>query len=402
MRIAESRNGSHWQEAKQFRPGENLDAGDLFWFVLGHILLVPLALAALVGTALCLPLYWLWQRKRAGARKHTHGEVLRLQKEFRVNPAFERGARSEAAPHLSVIIPFYNRASWVPLVLNGVLSQYLPEGTIAEIIAVDNASTDNTADLLSQYPVRYVHCQQRGPAAARNAGLQAARAPIVAFTDSDCLADTHWLANLTAPFTDPDMLITGGRIISFDQDEFVATFTDSEKILSNERFFGGSAYFPRFFATANAAYRRDAIQRVGGFDNSLWMSEDADLAARVMDLGGRMAYMDDAAVYHQHRDTLRGLWRQAVDYGTASVAMFARHREKLDASHGIAWKNIRDLAWSPVALLLGPPANGVIGSSAPKENRGSRRRTEALYAFWRLGFTVGCVSESIRRRVFFI
>src|SRR5690606_14442925 len=123
-------------------------------------------------------------------------------------------------------------------------------------------------------------------------------------------------------------------IISYDQDDFVATFTDKVKILSNERFFEGSAYFPPFFATANAAYRRDALLGVNGFDCNLWMSEDADLAGRVMDLGGHMAYLHEAAIYHQHRDSLGGLWKQAVDYGAASVGMFAKNRNKLGASLG--------------------------------------------------------------------
>src|SRR5690606_36338535 len=185
-------------------------------------------------------------RPRKPRPKLTHSEALRRHSQCQAHPAMTHSTTPDARPDISVVVPFYNRADWVPRVISSLLSEHLPDGLTAEIIAVDNHSTDRTLDELRPYPVRIIQCAQPGPAAARNAGLQAARAPIVAFTDSDCLPDTYWLANLTRAFDTPDVLVTGGRIISYDQDNFVATFTDQIKILSNERFFEGSGYFPPF------------------------------------------------------------------------------------------------------------------------------------------------------------
>ncbi len=392
--VFESENGLHWKETHKHRPFYQMPRGDMFWFILGHLLLLPLALLVLIATFLCLPLYYVWGKLKfqRAAQKVFHPEAQHILDTPGVNDAFIFGARDEARPYVSVVIPFYNREELVDWAVGSVLRSAVPMTMEVEIIAVDNGSTDNTVEQLKRHPIRIVHCAERGPGAARNAGIAASRGEIVVFTDSDCLCESDWLMRLVRPFVDPKMLITGGNIFSLFQDDFVATFTDKIGILNNRRFFAGSAYFPRFFATANAAYRRSALNTVGGFDNNLWMSEDADLAWRVLELGGKMAYVDNAVIYHQHRNTLRGLFSQAIDYGSASVAIFAKHRSRLEATAALSWRNVREIAWSPFALIVDPfVAKDAFG-----------KKQEFFYLLWRLGFTIGTIRECIRRKVFFV
>ena len=89
-------------------------------------------------------------------------------------PARMRWSRAivmSTPPTVSVVIPFYNRRGKVGACLDSVLSQVLPGGASLEVIAVDNNSTDGTAEELARFPVRVVHCAVPGPAAARNAEI---------------------------------------------------------------------------------------------------------------------------------------------------------------------------------------------------------------------------------------
>ena len=85
---------------------------------------------------------------------------------------------------VSIVIPTYNRSSLLPRSLDSVLAQ---SGFDFELIVVDDGSTDNTRELIENYPhdIVYLHQPNKGPAAARNRGIMAANNPLIAFLDSD-------------------------------------------------------------------------------------------------------------------------------------------------------------------------------------------------------------------------
>lgn len=392
----EFRDGSHWDEIKEYRTFDKFTRGDRVWFILGHILLLPLALAVLALTTLSLPLYAIWMlyRRNKLHEVETHGEVIRMMiREPGCHPSFFDSVKDDAQPDISVIMPLYNRAHFVDWAIGGVLRQHVPEGWCVELVAVDNGSTDETVEKLKQYPVRIVHCAERGPGAARNAGLKAARGRIVLFTDSDCVGDSLWLTRLAEPLLEDDeMRLVGGEILSMQVDGNAASFANEAQVLHNWRFFSGGPYFPRFFATANLGCRRDDALKIGGFDNNLWMSEDADFCWRLLNLGGKMRFQPQAVIYHQHRLSLRHLFRQSIDYGAASVSIFAKHRDSLDTRWAIACPNIRAIAWAPFNIICDQ-----FTAETPYD-----RKHEIIYCLWRLGFTFGSIRESIRKKVLFI
>ena len=294
-------------------------------------------------------------------------------------------------PTVSVVIPFYNRRGQVSACLDSVLAQVLPGGATFEVIAVDNNSTDGTAEELARYPVRVAHCRVPGPAAARNAGIAVARGDIVAMTDSDCVAQPGWLAALVRPFSDPEMLATGGRVESLTVNHGVALYSERALILNQRKFFKGAVGFPPFFATCNVAYRRAALTAAGGFDEALRVAEDSDMTWRVMDQGGRIAYCPNAFVRHAHRDTFTGLFWQGVDYGTGAAQVFAKHRARFGRNASVQWHDIRMLAFAPLSLL-----SWLVWGTSPYERR------VALYdAVYRTGFTLGRVRGALRHRVLF-
>lgn len=295
-------------------------------------------------------------------------------------------------PTVSVVIPFYNRRGQVSACLDSVLAQELPGGATFEVIAVDNNSTDGTAEELARYPVRVAHCRVPGPAAARNAGIAVARGDIVAMTDSDCVAEAGWLAALLEPFSDPEMLATGGRVESLTVTHGVELFSERNLILNQRKFLKGVLGFPPFFATCNVAYRRAALEKAGGFDEALRVAEDSDMTWRVMDQGGRIAYCHGAFVRHAHRTTFSGLFWQGVDYGVGAAHVFAKHRHRFGRVVSVQWHDIAGLAAAPLNAL-----RWAVFGTTPWE-----RRLGLYDAVYRTGFTLGRLRGSLRHRVVFL
>src|SRR5262245_61536984 len=104
---------------------------------------------------------------------------------------------------VSVIVPVFNGEKTLAACVESLLALKYPANDL-ELIVVDNASTDRTAEILALYRdrIRVVSENERGPAAARNNGLRAATHEIVAMTDADCVVDCDWLRFLVEPLQD--------------------------------------------------------------------------------------------------------------------------------------------------------------------------------------------------------
>jgi glycosyltransferase involved in cell wall biosynthesis len=196
-------------------------------------------------------------------------------------------------PRVSVIVPAYNAAATIGSCIAALGAQAM-DPSLYEVIVVDDGSTDETVTLAEQAAaasradVRLVSMQEnRGPAAARNEGVRAARGEILAFTDADCEAAPAWLVRgLGALDAEPALAAVEGRT---DPKGEVGTLTHQ---MRNDT--GG------LWMTCNMLYRRDALERAGGFDERFRVAflEDSDLAFAVMEDGGRIAWVPDAIVDH--------------------------------------------------------------------------------------------------------
>src|SRR5207249_12236510 len=112
----------------------------------------------------------------------------------------------------SVVIPTRNRRA----TLTALLERVGPQTAGAEVVVVDNGSTDGTPELLrpleAQGRLRVVHEPTPGATRARNAGARAARGDVLPFVDDDALPADSWLAALLAPFANPRVAAAGGRV----------------------------------------------------------------------------------------------------------------------------------------------------------------------------------------------
>lgn len=255
-------------------------------------------------------------------------------------------------PFVSLIIPVYNAASTLRECLEGVARLEYPADRI-EVIVVDNNSTDDSARIAAEcgFPPR--RCEKQGASAARNCGIAAAHGEILAFIDSDAVPDADWLRLLVAPFVNPQVGGVGGTILykqvktGPECHAYVCLLLNQRRLIE-----GDPPYMLPFAATANAAFRAELVRRVGGFDESLFVCEDADLCWRVQwDSACRLEYVEKAYVRHYFRSEIGPYLRQIHSYGKASADLFAKHRRRLGRRAWIEWKNTGMIFW---ALIRAP------------------------------------------------
>jgi GT2 family glycosyltransferase len=199
---------------------------------------------------------------------------------------------------VSVVVPTYNAARWLPGLLASLAAQTQPPH---ELIVVDNASADGSRALLAAQDVRLIALETNtGFAHAANVGIGAATGELVALVNPDVELDPDWLARLAARFGDPGIVAAAGKMVSladprelYDTGDFVRR--DGACLQRGRGRRDDGAYdVPGevFGACAGAAmYRRAAVISAGGFDERYFMYlEDADLALALRAGGGRCAY----------------------------------------------------------------------------------------------------------------
>lgn len=227
-------------------------------------------------------------------------------------------------PAISVVVPTYNRSASLHRLLEALSECEVPDGGF-EVIVVDDGSSDDTAAVAGRagVRVRYVRQDNAGPAAARNRGWRQARGPIVAFTDDDTLPDRRWLVELVDEMTArPELSALGGNVLPMRR-SFLADFVQLDRLVGH----GADERGVRFLITANAAYRRDALRDVDGFDEGFPMAagEDTDLSFRMRKHGGALGVTEGATVLHDHRTGIRALFRTYYRHGIARDRLAGLH-----------------------------------------------------------------------------
>lgn len=237
------------------------------------------------------------------------------------SPTFGTGM---AEPLLSVVVPTFNRAPSLRRLVAALGEAQVPAGGV-EIVVVDDGSADATADVVSDAgpPFRYLLQQNSGPAAARNRGWRAARGRIVAFTDDDTVPDRRWLVDLVEWFeAHPAAAAVGGTIRPL-RPGFLADFVQLDRLVGH----GEDERGVRFLVTANAAFRRWALELVGGFDEAFpsAAAEDTDLSFRLRAGGVALHTCPAAVVLHDHRTPPAQLMRTYFKHGRGFEALARNH-----------------------------------------------------------------------------
>lgn len=219
----------------------------------------------------------------------------------------------------SVIIPAFNAGKTLPDTLVALKQQTVSPDEY-EVIVVDDGSTDETAALAGRFGANCISQPNRGPAAARNHGVRAARGGIILFTDADCVPDTDWIRQMTLPFRNERTVGVKGAYRTrqtelaarFAQAEFEDRYDLLKKVAAID-----------MVATYSAAFRREIFIKIGLFDESFPVAnnEDTELSYHLCAAGYILEFNPEALVYHRHPDSFvkylrlkfkRGYWRIVV------------------------------------------------------------------------------------------
>jgi glycosyltransferase involved in cell wall biosynthesis len=294
-----------------------------------------------------------------------------------------------APASVTVVVPVRDGAETIGDLL-AALGAQVPPPAAAEIVVVDNGSTDGTADIVRRFDVRLAQAQTPGPSAARNVGLAVARGDVVAYLDADTLPTRRWLVEILAPFEDPAVVLVGGATIGFAPETPAQRFVASQMEASAFEHSVSRALFP-FAASRNLAVRCEPARAVGGWAEDMPTAEDMDFCFRLSRAtGAPLAHSPGAIVLHRDRASDRALRDQAWSYGEGLAHMYLRYPEVAGWDAAKTGRLVRILAVRssrPWALRLrGRPADSAQVELA---------RYHALWTWW---FWRGFFSMLGRRR----
>ena len=222
---------------------------------------------------------------------------------------------------IAVVIPARNARRYLGDALDSVRSQ---EVRPAEVLVVDDGSSDGTSELAAGYGhgVRCIRADGRGPARARNLGIRATRSPLVAFLD----ADDIWLPEKTSR----QLMLLGAHpelaLVCSDMRTFEGRSLARQTHFQQKRFNGISAASSIFLfdmvATSTVIARREALAARGGFDERIGLCSEADLWFRI-GIQERFAAISEPLV--MRRLHAGNITRDAVQLASAVVAIWGRY-----------------------------------------------------------------------------
>ena len=264
------------------------------------------------------------------------------------HPLLEGGPAE--SPEVTVVVPVRDRHAELARCLAG-LTGGLP------VIVVDDGSRDPAA-IQSVAAAAGASVVRRpvngGPAAARNTGLAAAKTPLMAFLDSDCVPGPGWLDALLPHFADPAVGAVAPRIVPHEAGRtWLARYEGASSTLD----MGHRASIVRpgsrvpYVPGAALVVRKAAAGT--GFAEDMQVGEDVDFVWRLGAAGWRVRYEPAAAMGHQHRVRLRDWFARRKDYGTSAAALELRHPGAVRPLYASVWTAV---AW--LAAAFGHPEAG--------------------------------------------
>lgn len=222
---------------------------------------------------------------------------------------------SQELPFITVVIPAYNEATYIPYCLKSLQQQSYPKERY-KVLVVDNNSTDDTAKIAKQYGAEVIKEKQQGHVFSLNAGLQHATGDIYGITDADTVLSPLWLATLAKIFQNPEIVgVTGST--SFDTSSFSSWMV---RKLYHMFLRANFALNKPHLAGPNMAVRASAFAKLHGVDTRYQISGDVEIGMRLKKYGKVVFAKDLFATtssrrfHHSFQTFIKDAWKYTVAY----------------------------------------------------------------------------------------
>jgi mycofactocin glycosyltransferase len=282
-----------------------------------------------LATKSCVPLTELAALQTGVARK----KIAEFMNQMVFKGFLEREGADmpDEYPLFSIIIAVRNRPAEIDACLKSLKQLEYPADKL-EIIVVDDASSDSTRGAIQRYPVCLISLKQHKKASfCRNLGARQAKGEILAFIDSDCMADPAWLKQLLPAFDDPQIAAVGGRVDAYYDKKSLDRYEKAKSSLMvssyAKRSDPGDAFF--YVPACNFLVRRNIFLEVGGFNEQLTVGEDVDLCWRLQKKQYDLEFLPEGSVYHKHRNQLGPFCKRRFDYGTSEPLLQKLHQDRV-------------------------------------------------------------------------
>ncbi|HWH45319.1 MAG TPA: glycosyltransferase [Thermoleophilaceae bacterium] len=299
-------------------------------------------------------------------------------------------------PDVAVIVPARNAERSLPDLVACLARQTLPRERF-ELIVVDDASTDGTAEVAREAATVVSVPVRSGSYVARNLGIERAGAPVLAFTDADCRPEPRWLEAGLEALSDPEAGLVGGHIeVPLSPDPTLAELIDARFLDQASMVAGGDA------ATANLFVRASVLASVGPFNARLTAGGDTEFTRRAVAAGHRLVYSREAAVVHPPRRRIRDVVRKTYRMG-AGRTQLSRHGAPGTWARRPLWTHPG--AWLPGRFLRLPGERNEMPGLARARAQGYEPNSTKIRALelleWatvQVPMVAGGIVETLRRR----
>lgn len=240
-------------------------------------------------------------------------------------------------PKISVVVASYNGGATLRECLHSLGKVNYPD---FEVIVIDDGSTDNTPDILKDFPWVHIHTQEnRGLSVARNMGIELAQGEIIAFTDSDCVADPDWLYFIALTMLSNDCAGVGGpNLTPWETRPMHRSVAYAPGHATHVLLDGHEA---EHVPGCNMAFWRSDLVAVGCFDPVYRKAgDDVDVIWRLQENGGRILFSPAAFVWHHRRSTVSAYLRQQMGYGEAEALLAFKHPHRFNDRWQSLWRGV--------------------------------------------------------------